>query len=270
MYSNGSLWVPMDAMQKIQRINPATAKIQATIDKKVPYEAGNPKVVNELVWVTSLTGGVSAFDPRTNSSVYRIEQPTADVVYGADHYWIDDALNNLLRLDPETGEPTYVPLSPYDGRIEDHPNALSYAADSVWVGLGDRQVLFRVEPTSLSILATFEGLGSRAMVRSVGGKTIVFSNDGQIHDLDTRTNTVVRSVRVAKLFLSGRPDLIQAPGRVWINYGSVVYSLDPETLEVLAAYDVKDVTWGIAFVDGTLWIPFYEQGAVRKFDIPAA
>ena len=86
LYAFESLWVPMDAQKKLQRIDPLTGKIEATITAKVPYEAENPRAINELVFVTSLTDGVSAFDPHTNASVYRFKASSADVVYGHDHY----------------------------------------------------------------------------------------------------------------------------------------------------------------------------------------
>jgi hypothetical protein len=54
-------------------------------------------------------------------------------------------------------------------------------------------------------------------------------------------------------------------GRLWTNVGHHVFLVDLAPLSIVQAYEVVDMTWGLALAHGNLWIPFLEKGLVRQF-----
>jgi streptogramin lyase len=264
VYEAGSLWVPNAISKKIRRLDPTNGKTTAII-QGVPYESETPFSAQGLIWLAS-DSGVAAIDPANDDVVFSDSYPGVGVVWAGGSWWVDDAYNELVELHAgsfDVGD--VIGIGPDFRQSEEHANYVSAAMDDVWVGSGDAHVLYRFDPGSLKVVAKVRGVGYRARVLEVGGRTLVYATDGTIRRLDPATNKIVETLVLGDPVYGGATAAVIAEGHVWINAGHLVYEVDPKPLRVRAVYDVLETTWGIAIVDGVLWIPFFEESAVRKY-----
>jgi streptogramin lyase len=110
----GSLWVASFADATLLRLDPATARVEATIPLVLPgeepgsdweYLPFDVDANEEGVWVSTARGAVAHIDPATNRVVGVVPLPPegpGGVAIGREAVWIENSLGGLFRVDPET------------------------------------------------------------------------------------------------------------------------------------------------------------------------
>jgi streptogramin lyase len=112
----GSVWVASFADDTVLRIDPATARVEATIPLTLPFEVAKGDRAflpfdldanDDGVWVSTARGAVAHIDPATNEVVAVVPLPPESlggVAIGRDGIWLDNGLGGLIRVDPGTHE----------------------------------------------------------------------------------------------------------------------------------------------------------------------
>jgi streptogramin lyase len=112
--ATGSLWVASFADGTVIRLDPATARVEATIPLALPgeepgsdwgYLPFDVDANEEGVWVSTARGAVAHIDPATNRVVGVVPLPPegpGGVAIGREAVWIENSLGGLFRVDPET------------------------------------------------------------------------------------------------------------------------------------------------------------------------
>ncbi len=94
----------------------------------------------------------------------------------------------------------------------------------------------------------------------------VFGSTGQLTRIDPDTDTVTASAIIDPTWLKG--GFAVDPTGVWIaDYDtSLVYRVDPTTLDVVATIPVGTNPLGVAVADGAVWVTNIHGGSVSRID----
>jgi virginiamycin B lyase len=143
-----SIWVTSSGDAVVQRVDPQSHKITATI--KVPATPRFTTIGADSVWVLSQSdGSVSRIDPRTNQVAATIAAKVpgtgGDIAYGEGYIWVAAAGIPMSRINPASNK-----VLEQFGNYKD-ADAIRYGFGSVWItdhskGKGD---LWRVDPKQL-------------------------------------------------------------------------------------------------------------------------
>jgi hypothetical protein len=108
----GSIWIASFADDTVVRLDPATARIEATIPLTLPFEVADGDrrflpfdldATDEAVWVSTGRGAVAHIDPSTNDIVGMARLPGGTggpVAIGNVGVWVADSLNGAILVDP--------------------------------------------------------------------------------------------------------------------------------------------------------------------------
>ena len=153
----GAVWVANQDDYTVQRIDPATNQIVATIDVIAPSGIA---VDANGVWVVDLIGEVSKINPVTNQVVSTIHtQATGSrIATGGDGLGVNPGTlgagdGSVTRINSATG------LLTSSIPVGDYPNDIAYAGGSVWVGLYRSPTLVRINPGTNTILGKLTVVG---------------------------------------------------------------------------------------------------------------
>ncbi|MDE3198239.1 MAG: hypothetical protein KGN84_17960 [Acidobacteriota bacterium] len=153
-----SLWVPTCGDGALQRVDPKTMKITATIPAGSGAEPGNIAASGDSIWMlTDNKATLSRIDPDQNSVVGELRLPPGceDLIYADSALWIAcPAMNRILKINAETNI--------VDKRIEVSagPMALVSAQNSIWVLCGKEGKIDRIDPKTDKVTKTIELLAS--------------------------------------------------------------------------------------------------------------
>ena len=159
-YGFGSIWAVGHQGEPLDRVDPATSQIVASIPLtgtgSDPSEENDVWVAGPAVWITSGNGVLIKVDPSTNSISLRttvdqvVEEAKAQTSVpagkGSDFLWLS-LKQGVVRIDPHTG--VGVTLVP------DITGAIAVTDDAVWVGSNDGQ-LYRVNVATNKVDATYK------------------------------------------------------------------------------------------------------------------
>jgi len=198
--AEGSLWVASGGNGKVLRIDPERREVTATIDvteDRSIDDAIRLAAGEGAIWAISLFGR-----------------------YG------------LLRIDPATNTVT--------GRIEDVGDgavAVAAGAGAIWVASVHDGMVQRVDPSTLSVVASIP-VGSRPVSVAVGAGAVWVGkqSDGTVDRIDPQTNRVV-----ATFPIGGEPgQLIVANDAVWVlnHADQTLARIDPAADEVTAIVEL--------------------------------
>ena len=151
----GAVWVVRALTRSVDRLDPQTLQVVATIPADWDFFAFDENTVWGLGGVAwSRTSGVTRVDPATNEVVARIPldfRTASGIAAGEGAVWITDKGNDSLkRIDPERNE---VVESIRVGRI---PSGVAAGAGSVWVANSRDGSISRIDPATSDIVATIE------------------------------------------------------------------------------------------------------------------
>ena len=187
----GSVWTPICSDGSVQRVDPKSQKIVATIASGVANTEGGITAGGGSIWMPSDAAGVlSRIDPATNKVVSKISIPPGSftAAFEAGSVWITGTKSNVLtRVDAKTEKVVAtIPVGPT-------PRFLATGLGSVWtLNQGDGSVS-RVDPATNKVSATIEvGVPGEGGDIAVGeGAVWVTAMGKPLSKIDPATNRVV-------------------------------------------------------------------------------
>jgi streptogramin lyase len=157
----GDLWFASDHSTTIERVDPASGSVKATIESKGEDNCGISGEFPDNVWLSCLGRDVrsrsaSRIDPATNTVAAVATVPPSHggqvVIIDGEPWFVDvfddaqgNPLGGFLRLDPATGAvDRFVSIGPAD------PNSPVVAAGAIWVPDEAGHRILRVNVADLS------------------------------------------------------------------------------------------------------------------------
>jgi virginiamycin B lyase len=222
-----SVWVPICSDGSVQRVDPKSQKIVASIPSGVANTEGGITAGAGSIWMPSDAAGVlSRIDPATNKVVSRISIPAGSYTaefYG-DSVWVTSTKGNLLtRVDAKAEKViAKIPVGPA-------PRFLASGLGSVWtLNQGDGSVS-RIDPATNKVSATIEvGVPGPGGDIAVGEGAVWVTAFGKpLSKIDPATNRVVTQY-VGK----GGDALRVGLGSLWLSNHEFheVWRIDPKGL----------------------------------------
>lgn len=268
--------------------------------------AGNPEWLLEgfgTVWVHKDDGDILGFDPdsgqvvKTLDTGYHVEPACQGLGHDDTALWACAGTDTLVRIDPETGTTTKVPVAKRsdEGRLAFSGGLLWYLetgtndlvgldatpAEAARVPLGevctdlayDDQVVFALCPTTHHVLrvdpATMTVTGSLDVTNprnaTVGAALFVGDGDGMLQ-VDTESLEVLHTYEDVGPGLVGNVDATD--DEVWVreHEGTFLTRLDPATYDVVAILDAPDYPSGgdVLITDGWIWATASDDNVVVR------
>jgi streptogramin lyase len=227
-------------------------------------------VGSNAVWIVTVSGKIAEIDVRTSEPIDLIDTGGATcVAAGAGAVWVTNAdENKVVRIDPETGDLTDIPVGGF-------PEGIAFGFRSVWVAASDppdggNGAISRIDPRTNEVVRTILVANLPEFVAAGSGMVWATSNNGTIVEIDPRTNQTVSTVRITD---GGRTSVTAGGGYAWASEiqttgeASRVYRVAPSSGEVtqlpasLPAVNPLGMAWGA----NALWIADYNAGSVVKY-----
>jgi YVTN family beta-propeller protein len=216
--SPGAVWTANERTRTIDRIDPATNQVVATVP--VAGDVCGTAFAFGSVWVWATDATISRIDPATNQVVAIIPVALADVglVYALGSVWAMDQNGNALRVDPATNQvAATIPTVRHPDAVS--PDAMTSGAGSVWVadpgtsGQPDG-ALSRIDPTTNRVTRTIPvGINPAAIAFGGGYVWVTLQGEPIVVQVDAATNAVRSRINVG-----GIPSGIAASDRaVWVT-----------------------------------------------------
>jgi streptogramin lyase len=221
----GSIWSPScGANKEIERIDPATGKITASVPAEAADSEGGITAGAGSVWFVVKPGKLIRIDPRTNAITASIELPSGTVnpAFGEGFVWVSsNAHDELLKVDPKTN--SIVATIPVGSR----PRFLTVGAGSVWtLNQGDGNIS-RVDIQTGKLVATIVcGIPGTGGDISYGeGHVWATVYEFPLTEVDPATNTVVKQWAG-----NGGDGLRVGDGSLWLSNGrqQTVWRIPPQ------------------------------------------
>ncbi|HTW65402.1 MAG TPA: hypothetical protein VME17_12325 [Bryobacteraceae bacterium] len=222
-----SVWVPICSDGTVERVDPKSKKIVATIPSGVANTEGGITAGAGSIWMPSDAAGMlSRIDPATNKVVSKIPIPEGSftAVYYSGSVWITSTKKNLLtRVDAKTEKViAKIPVGPA-------PRFLSAGLGGVWtLNQGDGSVT-RVDPKTNTVAATIAvGVPGPGGDIAVGEGAVWVTAIGKpLSKIDAATNRVVTQ------YVGKGGDALRAGlGSLWLSNHEFheVWRIDPKGL----------------------------------------
>jgi YVTN family beta-propeller protein len=223
----GSVWVPICSDKSVQRVDPKSQKILASIPSGVANTEGGIIAGAGSIWMPSDEAGMLArIDPATNKVVAKIPIPPGSYTpaFFAGSVWITSTKGSVLtRVDAKTEKViAKIPVGP-------SPRFLATGFGSVWtLNQGDGSVS-RIDPATNKVAATIEvGVPGPGGDIAVGEGAVWVTAIGKpLSKIDPAGNRVV-SQYVGK----GGDALRVGLGSLWLSNHEFheVWRIDPKGL----------------------------------------
>ncbi|MET0524906.1 MAG: hypothetical protein ABWZ91_08900 [Nocardioides sp.] len=244
----GSVWVTSSADGTVTRIDPEDNSVLGTIEVgPVPFQIA---AAGGGMWVATQDAAVK-IDPGENRVVLRVPYPkeptaqtpsTAGVGLDADErgVWVSTAHGTVLRLRPDNGRLVETIRVLPDAHTS--PGSVAIDGNHVWVSN------WAVES------AAGPGAGVPRLGATVG-----------IVDIDATTNEIIHRVRSAGYPVSG---MLPRDGSVYMvggydeNHTSVLIRADFPYEVLTSMVPVGGSSFDVVAVNGSLWVPSFEEKAV--------
>ena len=269
LYSNGSIWTATGGGVEVDRIDPVSNTITATISNGTVLSAGRSLAEDDLgnVWVAcsnSANGSVSIIDPATNTITTSLLTSNGLSPYGlgmgAGEMWVSLAFagGTFVRYNTTTLASTY-----------SSPNNLGYGYNfvddgtNVWFDTGG--ICYKIDPATNARTAITTGIvahSSNGFVHYAFGYIWRVTETG-IQRVDPSTNALTT------ITLSASPiDGISNDGTDLIvtDRASNLYIVDPSSFAVKQTTNGPAALWGVTFDGSSIWANvFNSSGRVLKF-----
>jgi DNA-binding beta-propeller fold protein YncE len=276
----GSVWVASAAEGTVQRIDPTTGAIVATITVADPqrllaagcapssehaYATGSfglracdaPSAVAAgagAIWaVANDANAIVRVDPARNAIAETIPLGFAawSVAATADAVWLSDYANDaVVRVDPRTRQViARIPVPSW-------PTEIVTADDSVWVVCSAAGTVARIDAARNAVVATI-GVGAWALAIAVAGDDVWVRGgaaraDGGLYRIDARTNAVSAVIQAgAPQGREGVSSIAATDRGVWVP-GVTLDFVDRATGTVAATLPIS--SYAVALDGQTLWI----------------
>lgn len=223
----GSVWVPICSDGSVQRVDPVSRKILASIPTGVANDEGGITAGAGSVWMPSDAAGVlSRIDPATNKVVSKISIPPGSftAAFYENAVWITSTKKNLLTRVDAKAEKVIASIG-----VGPAPRFLAAGLGSVWtLNQGDGSVS-RIDPTTNKVSATIDvGVPGGGGDIAVGEGAVWVTAIGKpLSKIDPASNRVVTQY-VGK----GGDALRVGLGSLWLSNHEFheVWRIDPKGL----------------------------------------
>jgi len=185
-----SIWVPSCGTHALDRLDPKTGKVVATIPADAANSEGGIATGAGSVWFVVKPSNLLRIDPATNAVTATIELPSGseNPVFANGFVWVASfGQNQLLKVDPKSN--TVVATIP----VGPKPRFITVGEGSVWtLNQGDGTVS-RVDMKSGKLIVTIEcGIpGSGGELTYDNGSIWAAIFDFPLTQIDAKTNKVV-------------------------------------------------------------------------------
>ena len=208
----GSIWSPScGATKEIERLDPATGKITASIPAEAANSEGGIAAGPDSIWFVTKPSNLVRIDPKTNTIKATIELPAGseNPAFGGGFVWISGyGSNSLIKVDPKTNSVVdTIAIGP-------KPRFITIGDGSVWtLNQGDGSVS-RVDMKTDKLVATIPcGIQGSGGDLSFGeGYVFAAMFDFPLTQIDAKTNKVV-----AQWAGAGGDGMRVGDGSVWLS-----------------------------------------------------
>jgi virginiamycin B lyase len=277
----GSLWVLRDEAAAVDRIDPASNEVVATVEVG-SHPCNGTVAAFGSIWVPSCGENVlqriSAKAERVEATIdVRVYQsfkgtaPSGGIAAGHGSVWMITKgdgrdFDVLARIDPRTNEVMdRIDLGHFGGGI-------AVDDSSVWVTAPDEGLLLRVDPGSGEVVAEIDGLVQPTFVAAGEGALWVLSGtwdghpegDGSVTRVDPATNEIAARIKIDET--TGSPGAIEAgEGFVWARSSfTVLAKIDPASNEVVEQYRNEKGNGDVALGFGFVWLSDFAFNVVWR------
>jgi virginiamycin B lyase len=266
LVTENAVWVATTKPYAVQRIDPATNTIVATVALSgeacsgqtyafdsiwIPICGKNPTIVR----INTVTNAISATLPV--GPVDAEESITAS----DDSVWIvTDRHSTLDRIDPSSNAVRQkIPIPP--GSY----NPL-FSNGVVWITGVENNVLTAVDASTGKVMESFQ-IGSKPRFLFSGGGSVWVLNqgDGSVSRVDEKTRKLVATVQVGIPGTGG--DLVYAEDHLWIaSFGFPLSRVDPTTNKVTCQWVGRGGD-SLRYGHDAIWLTDYYRGLLWRFPI---
>jgi len=263
----GSVWLIDHRGTMLYRIDPATGKIEASVDVG---EGGcfPPQAESDRIFITGCEGGDNVVVDPQQEQVVATSPCGGWMTFAAGSLWSPGG-GGILRCDPRTYRATAAIKIP--GSFA----GLAYAAGTVWAANMSDATVERIDPATNKVVATIsEGAQAHGdvdenLLSAFGSVWVSSDYDPRIFRIDPSNNAVrVYRPKVRSLGDFNTRMLVAGMGSLWMRTSPAKVSrFDPRTMNVVASYPAD--TWGggggaIAVAGGSLWVPNPEEDTLWR------
>jgi virginiamycin B lyase len=227
----GSLWVPTCGDGIVDRVDPETGEVVATI-RVAPSDFTETSVGagEGGVWIVA--------DGETCSGC------------------------TLVRIDPDRNRIA----ARYD--TPKHGTAVRAGLGGIWISYPDTDEVLRIDPASGTVVARIDvGAEPRFLDVGLGGVWVMNQVDGSVSHIDPKTNQVVETIQVDEGGIGGG-DLTIGEGSVWVRASlELVAVIDPEKGRVVRRIGPALGSGSASAGDGQLWISAHDEQALYRIPL---
>ena len=266
LVTENAVWVATTKPYAVQRIDPATNTIVATVSLSGEACSGQTYAFGSiwvplcgkhpaLVRINTTTNAISATLPV--GPVDAEESITAS----NDSIWIVTDRNGTLdRVDPASNsvrQKITIPSGSY--------NPL-FSNGVVWITGVENNTITAVDASTGGVMQSFL-IGSKPRFLFAGGGSVWVLNqgDGSVSRVDEKSRTLVATVQVKTPGTGG--DLVYAEDHLWIaSFGFPLSRVDPATNKVSRQWVGRGGD-SVRYGHGAIWLTDYARGLVWRFPI---
>jgi ABC-type transport system substrate-binding protein/DNA-binding SARP family transcriptional activator len=215
------------------------------------------------VWEMEDSGVLLQIDPRTRhvTGSVAVGVNPGDVAVGAGAVWITDKNSQtLLRISPQYGEITRIPLPAQGLSRPGVGGGVAIGAGSVWVAQGLSRIV-RIDPASGRVEATVSVPDAGEVAFGDGAIWVASGDLGVLTKVDPRTGAVVATVRIGPWICC----LAVGGGYVWAANDTGIWKLASDG-RVLGTISTPSQTANIYLGAGALWVAADVAGTVLRIN----
>lgn len=186
----GSIWAPSCGTHELDRLDPATGKIVATIPADAANSEGGIATGAGSIWFVVKPSKLLRIDPKTNTVAATIELPegTENPTFAEGFVWVSSfGQNTVVKVDPKTNAVVAtIPVGP-------KPRFITAGEGSVWTLNQGDGTISRIDGKTNKLVATIEaGIpGSGGDLSYSDGYVWAAMFDFPLTQVDAKTNKVV-------------------------------------------------------------------------------
>lgn len=265
-----SIWISNEGLNVMQRIDPKTNKVIATIKVNTPCAAFT--IGFGSVWVASCADqSIVRISLKNNSIEATILMTVADaegsIVAAEGSVWVlSDKKGKLSRINPKTNKVSTT--------IDVAPNSFAAAAGfgSIWItNTGDNPNLNgsvqRIDPKFNKVIATID-VGKQPRFLAVGedGVWVFNQADGSVTRLDPKSNRVVATILCDVPGTGG--DIAAGEGYVWIRAKKeLLLVIDPKENKIIEIFGPPSGSGAVRAAHGAVWVTAHDINKLWKIDL---
>lgn len=250
----GSVWVLNADDQTVSRVDPASRVVVATravggTPTGITFGAGSVWVAAGFGLTSGAEGSVLELDPATNElgRPIAVGNGLSGITFGYGSIWVTNKNDNtVVRLDPDTGGITTIPVAA-------GPEGIAVGGGSVWVAASLTPILVRIDPETNRV-------ANEIPIRHVSNA--IAASDDAVWAVSTAANVVTRidpfsGTIVTTIEVTGGPvSAAITEGAAWVAAPGAqsVIRIDTEINEQSATVSTHGRPWGMVAVNNQLWV----------------